>query len=148
MFLQRLLPLAYLATLSLASCEKDDTTPAPAALVGQRWQLVQVDAFPLGASSYSPTTQSYLEFTVLGSCTVGLGPCNNFSGRFTLGPDGEALRITPQIATRTACPVQPLETQYLDNLALTARYEIGGGELRLYDGQRATPRLVFRAPAR
>jgi heat shock protein HslJ len=141
---RRLLPLAFLTTFALAGCEKEEVAaPTEAALLETRWMLARVDDFPVEASSYSETSKSYLEFVDLGKCTVGLGPCNNFSGRFSLGSGGH-LSISPQISTRATCPVQPLETKYLDNLALTTRYEISRGELRLFDAEMAAPRLVFR----
>lgn len=144
MIARRLLPLVLLTSFALASCEKEDATaPTEAPLLETRWTLDRIDAFPVAASSYSGTTNSYLKLITLGKCTVGLGPCNNFSGRFSLGSHGQ-LSISPQIPTRAACPVEALETRYLDNLALTTRYEIAGGELRLFDATTVTPRLVFR----
>ena len=141
--------LALLATFALASCEKDNgASPTQAALLESRWLLARVDSFSVAAASYSGTGRSYIEFVALGKCTVGLGPCNNFSGRFSLGSSGQELSIAPQIPTRATCPVQALETQYLDNLARTARYEISGPELRLYDARAAAPRLVFRRAER
>ncbi|MDO7848440.1 META domain-containing protein [Hymenobacter sp. M29] len=147
MMFRRLLPLALLATFALSSCEKDQEAEPTAALLEVRWMLASIDAFPVGASSYSGTAQSYIEFSPLGKSTVGLGPCNNFSGRFSLS-SGQQLQLSTPIPTQTPCPVQTLETQYLDNLALTARYEISGDELRLYDATAAAPRLVFRRAAR
>lgn len=145
---RRLFPLALMAVISLASCEKEDVaSPNAATLLENRWLLDRVDDFPTAASSYSGTCSSYLEFVGLGTCTVGLGPCNNFSGRFSLGQADQQLSITPQIPTRVGCPVQALETQYLDNLATTARYVISGDELRLYDATTAAPRLVFHRAA-
>ncbi|WP_201977183.1 META domain-containing protein [Hymenobacter rubidus] len=145
----RILSLAVLATLLLAGCEKEDTAaPAAATLLETRWMLARIDNFPVEASSYSETRRSYLEFVDLGQCTVGLGPCNNFSGRFSLGSsNNQQLSISPQIPTRATCPVQPLENQYLANLALTQRYALEGDELRLYDATTAAPRLVFRRAA-
>jgi len=144
MTIRPLLPLALLATFALASCEKDNgASPTQSALLETRWLLASVDNAPVSLSSYSGTSRSYIEFVGLGKCTVGLGPCNNFSGRFSLG-GGQQLTIAPQIPTRATCPVQALETHYLDNLALTARYEISGPELRLYDAAATAPRLVFR----
>jgi len=147
MTIQRLAPLAILAALTLSGCEKEDATPASATLLGQRWMLQQIDNTPLALSSYSETSRSYLEFIDLGHCTVGLGPCNNFSGRFTLG-SGQQLSISPQITTRMACPALDYETRYLAALARTTRYETSGGELRLYDAEVSTPRLIFRQGTR
>jgi heat shock protein HslJ len=141
---RRLFPLVLLASFALASCEKEElTAPAEVPLLETHWMLARVDDFPVAASSYSETSKSSLELVDLGKCTVGLGPCNNFSGRFSLGSSGH-LSISAQIPTRATCPVQALETHYLDNLALTTRYEIDGGELRLFDATTAAPRLVFR----
>lgn len=149
MSLRPFLLLALLATPALASCEKNDgAAPAQSALLETRWLLASVDSFPVAAASYAGGHRAYIEFVALGTCTVGLGPCNNFSGRFRLGGGGQQLRIAPPIPTRAACPVQALETHYLDNLALTARYEISGSELRLYDAAGAAPRLVFRRAER
>lgn len=145
---RRLLPLAFLTALSLGSCEKNDAAPDESALLNQRWLLERIDNIPIAASSYSETSRSSLELVALGSGTVGLGPCNNFSGRYTLSGTAQQLSIGPQIATRTSCPALDLETRYLDNLARTARYEISGSELRLYDQSSAEPRLVFRRAAR
>ena len=148
MMLRRLLPLALLATLALTSCEKEDAaSPAAASLLEARWMLARIDEFPVGAASYSGTAKAYIQFERLGKATVGLGPCNNFSGRFTLG-SGQRLTLSAPIPTRAACAVQALETTYLDHLALTARYEISGEELRLYDATAAAPRLAFRRTAR
>jgi heat shock protein HslJ len=146
---RRLFPLALLMSFALASCEKDEAAlPAqPTAALQSHWQLTQIDGFPVAASSYFEAGKAYLEFVALGTCTVGLGPCNNFSGRYSLAGGGQLLRITPQIKTRATCPVQELETRYLDNLALTARYEISGDELRLYDATAPAPRLLFRRAA-
>jgi heat shock protein HslJ len=148
MTFRRLFPLAFLATVSLVSCEKNEVSPSAAVLLDNHWMLTQVDDFPLFLSSYGPSNRSSLSFVALGECTVGLGPCNNFSGRFHLGSSPQQLSITPQIPTQVSCPVQELESHFLTNLALTARYEVNGNELRLYDASTATPRLIFRQEQR
>jgi heat shock protein HslJ len=147
MTLRRLLPLAVLVSLALGGCEKNEAAePATAALLEARWMLSRIDEFPVQASSYSGTANSYIEFSALGKSIVGLGPCNNFSGRFSLGTD-QQLQVSTPIPTQTSCPVQALETRYLANLAQTTRYEISGDDLRLYDGATGAPRLVFRRAA-
>ncbi|MFD2718814.1 META domain-containing protein [Hymenobacter monticola] len=147
MMFRRLLPLAILVSISLGSCEKNEAAePAAATLLEARWMLTSIDEFPVMASSYSGAARSYIEFAALGNSIVGLGPCNNFSGRFSLG-SGQQLQLSTPIPTQTPCPVQTLETRYLANLAQTTRYEISGDDLRLYDGSMATPRLVFRRVA-
>jgi heat shock protein HslJ len=147
MMLRSRLPLALLAVtgFALASCEKEDASPSATALLDRRWLLTQVDGAALTPANANRNT-SCLEFIDLGHCTVGLGPCNNFSSRFTLG-GGQQLHITEPIATRATCDAQELENRYLTCLARTARYEISGLELRLYDGESNAPRLVFRQAA-
>ncbi len=141
---RRLLPLTLLTAFALAGCEKEEVAaPADTPLLETHWMLTRVDNVSVTASGYAEATKAYLELVDLGKCTVGLGPCNNFSGRFSLGTHGH-LSISPQIPTRATCPVQALETRYLANLALTTRYETHDGELRLFDATTATPRLVFR----
>lgn len=148
MTFRRFLPLALLTGFALGSCEKnEEAEPAAASLLEARWMLTSIDAVPAAASGYSGTARSYIEFSALGKSTVGLGPCNNFSGRFYLG-SGQQLELSTPIPTQTTCPVQDLETRYLGNLAQTTRYEISGDDLRLYDATTAAPRLVFRKAAR
>jgi heat shock protein HslJ len=142
--IRRLRFLALLAALPLSGCEKEYAAPTDAVLLDTRWMLKQVDEFPIALSSYSETYRSYLEFSSLSQGVVGLGPCNNFSARFSFSSTPRELRITAPIATRATCPAQNWEDHYLANLPLTTRYEISGDELRLYDAERAAPRLVFR----
>jgi heat shock protein HslJ len=132
--------LACLTFLALCGCENDQGS----ALTDKRWMLIQVDNFPLTLSSYSHTTQSYLEFSADGKRTTGLGPCNSFGGQYTLGGSGQQLSISPQAATRATCGGQNIEDLYLAALPLTTRFEIVGKELRLYDATSAQPRLVFK----
>jgi len=140
-----LLPFLVATGFTLASCEKEAPSPSATTLLDHRWLLTQVDGVALPPTTAANT--SYLEFVDLGHCVVGLGPCNNFSSRFTLGSAGQQLHITAPIPTRATCPAQELETRYLTRLAGTARYEISGPELRLYDGASSAPRLVFRQAA-
>ena len=140
-----LLPFLVATGFAFAGCEKDEASPSAATLLGHRWLLTQVDGVALTPADARRNT-SYLEFVDLGHCTVGLGPCNNFSSRFTLG-GSQQLRITAPITTRATCPAQQLEDRYLANLARTAHYQLSGPELRLYDGEGSAPRLVFRQAA-
>jgi|GEM_PF-1753719 len=138
-----LLPFLVATGFALASCEKEDASPSATALLDHRWLLTQVDGAPLATTA---ANTPYLEFVDLGHCVVGLGPCNNFSSRFMLGAS-QQLHITEPIATRATCAAQELENRYLASLARTARYEISGTELQLYDGEGGAPQLVFRQEA-
>ena len=143
------LPLALVALIFLAGCEKEEVaSPSDALLLDIHWQLTQLDDIPTAAFGYPGASQASLDFVGLSQCTVGLGPCNNFSGHFALGRRDQQLRISPQIPTRVACPAQAFETQYLTRLAQTTHYAISGNELRLYDATAAVPRLVFQRAVR
>jgi heat shock protein HslJ len=141
---RQLYSLVCLTVLALTGCKKDSSS----ALTGKRWMLVQVDDFPLGLSSYGPTTRSYLEFNADGKRTTGLGPCNTFSGQYTLNEGSQQLTISPQSSTGATCGGQNIEDRYLAALPLTARFTVSGRELRLYDAASAKPRLVFERAAK
>jgi heat shock protein HslJ len=125
----------------LSSCE--DKT-ADSQLLNTHWKLVEVEGTPISLSSYSDTYRSYIEFTGGVNRTTGLGPCNGFSGSFTLGEEPGLLTISPQASTRATCPALNIETQYLEALPRTVSYQIVGQELRLFDASNTTkPLLIF-----
>ncbi|MDU0369628.1 META domain-containing protein [Hymenobacter endophyticus] len=135
--------LAALAVLT--SCEENSPAPGTA-LVSGRWMLVAVEEMPIAVSSYSDTYRSYLQFNAQGSTTEGLAPCNSFGGTFALGAEAGQLTISPQFSTRTTCPAQTIEDNYLSALPRTVRYEISGKQLKLYDATNSTKVLLeFKA---
>lgn len=141
---------AFFTVLSIAglgvlgSCS-DKEASGKAALTGTRWMLVQVENFPVMASSYYESSRSYLQFTGDGR-TEGLGPCNSFGGTYTLDSSPDGLRISPQASTKVLCGGQGLETVYLEALPRTVHYEIRDRELRLFDASNSLrPLLQFKA---
>ena len=137
----------WLATvLLLGSCKSTTEAPAPAGtLLGTRWMLAQVDETPVAVSSYSDDYTSYLQLAAAGKTVRIRATCNEIGGTFALGAGPGQLTISPQAAARSSCPVPYLSDRYLAALPQTARYEIDGTTLRLYDAQAAKPRLVFQA---
>jgi heat shock protein HslJ len=124
----------------LGSCEKEE---ASSRLLDTRWMLVQVEETPISLSSYSGTYRSYIQFSSQNK-TSGLGPCNSFSGTFSQGSAARQLTISQQASTRAACGAMMWEDKYFNALPRTARYEISGKELRLYDATNSVqPLLVF-----
>lgn len=105
--------------------------------------LVQVEGTPIAVSSYSTAYSSYIQFNA-DNKTNGLAPCNSFGGTYTLGASSQ-LSVSVQAYTRATCAAQTIEDLYLTALPRTARYELIGQELRLFDAGTATPILVFRA---
>lgn len=136
----RLLPAAILALLG--SC-KQEVSPAPE-LQQTRWMLSQVEDFPITLSSYSDSYRTYVQFGT-DNTTTGLAPCNSFGGTYRLTTSPGALSISQQASTRVGCPVQSLETRYLEALPRTVRYEVVRDELRLYEAGTTTPHLLFTA---
>ncbi len=128
--------------LLLGSCQKE-TRPAEQ-LQQTRWMLSQVDDFPITLSSYSDSYRTYVQFGA-DNTTSGLAPCNSFTGTYSLDASTGKLAIGKQTATQTSCPVQTLETRYLDAFPRTVRYELSGKELRLYETGSTKPHLVFTA---
>ncbi|NVO86608.1 META domain-containing protein [Hymenobacter terrestris] len=128
--------------LLLGSCQKE---ARPAEQLRQtRWMLSQVDDFPITLSSYADAYRTYVQFSAYNT-TAGLSPCNSFTGTYSFGASTGELSISNQTATQTSCPVQTLETLYLDALPRTVRYELSGKELRLYETGSMKPHLVFTA---
>ncbi|WP_245326205.1 META domain-containing protein [Hymenobacter wooponensis] len=134
--------LGSFTLLALVSGCEDKNAESP--LFTTRWMVVQIEDFPVSASSYSDTHRSYIEFTGGPERTTGLGPCNSYSGSFTLGKEPGVLTISPQASTKASCGALNIETRYLEALPKTARYEISGKELRLYDASNSLrPLLIF-----
>ncbi|MBX0291410.1 META domain-containing protein [Hymenobacter sp. HSC-4F20] len=126
--------------LSASGCEDKNSESE---LLNTHWKLVQVEEFPIFLSSYGDTQRSSIEFTS-SNRTTGLGPCNSFSGSFSLGPEPGMLNISQQASTKASCGALPIETKYLEALPRTVSYEIKGRELRLYDASNAIkPLLIF-----
>ncbi|WP_170170222.1 META domain-containing protein [Hymenobacter perfusus] len=138
--------VSLMSTCLVSSCQQDTPKPASTELSATRWMLTEVEAVPISLSSYSDTYRSYIQFDAGSRATAGLAPCNSFSGTFTQGATAGQLTISQQGSTRTTCPAQTIEDNYLAALPKTVRYEISGRELRLYDATNSTkPLLLFTA---
>ena len=124
-----ILALWVAGLVCFGGCEKEENSSR---LLNTRWMLVEIEETPIGLSSYSGTYRSYIEFSSQ-SKTGGLGPCNSFSGTFSEGSTAGQLTISQQASTRATCGAISWEDNYLNALPRTARYEISGKELRLYD---------------
>jgi hypothetical protein len=138
-----LLVLSLGAALALGSCQ-DDPEPTDK-LLNTRWMLVQVDAFPIMASSYYQDNQSYIQFATSGQRTTGLAACDTILGRFTLSTSTQQLSISQLTTVKGGCTSPVVGPRYLAILPQTSRYEISGDKLRLYDAQTTQPRLIFQA---
>ena len=130
-------------TLLLGSCQHD---PEPNdKLLNTRWMLTQVDALPLGLSSYSLDYNSYVQFVGVGNQVRGLATCDILQGQFTLVTSTRQLTIRQLNVAQSSCAATNFANRYLAALPQTSRYEIRGDLLQLYDAQAAQPRLIFQA---
>jgi hypothetical protein len=131
--------------LLLGSCRKDSDDLEPTGkLLNTRWMLIQIDAFPIGLSSYSLDYDSYIQFVGAGNQVRGLATCDALQGQFTLVASTRQLTIRQLNVAQSSCAA-PFANRYLAALPQTSRYEISGDMLRLYDAQTAQPRLIFQA---
>ena len=109
----------------------DDNANDATALFGRRWALTGIGDQRLSAG------KPYIEFDDQQRRASGDGGCNRFSGGFEL--NGTSLKLTRIISTKRAC-VAPeanrLETNFLQALEQTTRFQIEGTTLRLYAGDR------------
>ena len=134
------------ALLLLGSCRRAGDDPEPTGkLLGTRWMLVQIDAFPITLSSYYEDNQSYIHFATSGQRATGLAACDVLSGQFTLSASTRQLTVSQLTLTKGGCTSPVVGPRYLATLPQTSRYEISGDMLRLYDAQTAQPRLIFQA---
>ncbi|WP_071595171.1 META domain-containing protein [Hymenobacter aerophilus] len=126
----------------LSNCQKE---PQPIQqLQRTHWMLSQVEDFPITLSSYSASYRTSVQFAP-DNTTTGLAPCNSFTGTYNSDSSTGKISISQQAATKISCPVQTLESKYLDAFPRTVRYEVVGQELRLYETGATKPHLIFTA---
>jgi heat shock protein HslJ len=121
-----------------ATCETDQASnqnaenDEPASpLFGKRWTLTQIEERRLSPG------RPYIEFAADQTRASGSGGCNSFSGGFEV--DGSMLRLSRLTSTRRAClssELQRIETDFLNLLETTTRFEAQGNRLRLYANER------------
>ena len=105
-------------------------------LFRKNWALTELQGQPV-----PDTTRSSFEFTP--GRISGTTGCNRLAADFVAGKN-QSIRFSPGIQTRMACPDQAsmaLETQFLEALAKSTKWEMKGGELWLGDGTNALIKL-------
>ena len=130
------------STRTRASPEGPAIQAPDAALIGTRWDLLELD----GAAAGQGLSPRGAHLTLgPGDRVEAHGGCNRLRGRFTQG--GEALGLQVTATTRAACPepAQAREQALLAALAATARARIAGQTLELID---ASGRVRARLEAR
>ena len=127
--------MMVLIALMMVSCGQSAQSP----LNNTAWQLVEVNG-----SGYDNSDTPVLRF---GNGTIeGKGFCNSYSAEYTV--DGDAVSITPIVATEMACEdviFNILESDYFNALHAAKRYEIVGDELQLFDANNTVIVLLRKA---
>jgi heat shock protein HslJ len=115
--------MMVLIALMMVSCGANAQIP----LNNTAWQVVAVNG-----SGYEDQNAPVLRF---GDGTIeGKGLCNSYSAEYQV--NGDALTITPIVATEMACEdmiLNILERDYFTTLNIVKRYAIVGDELQLFD---------------
>lgn len=113
--------------LMMVSCG----TSAQSPLSNTAWQVVSVNGDVLDAPKIP--TLSFGDGTIKGD-----GLCNSYSAEYQI--NGDALTITPIVATEMACEdviFNIVERDYFGTLNAVSRYAIVGEELQLFDANDA-----------
>jgi heat shock protein HslJ len=114
---------------SAPSAEQPATPPN---LEGTEWRLIQLGEEEVAPEG--PQGEPSLTLDAAAQQVSGTGGCNRFSGSYTL--DGAALSFGPLAGTRMMCPEgMDLELGFLDALARTRSFSVGGEALELYDDE-------------
>jgi heat shock protein HslJ len=115
--------MMVLIALMMVSCGANAQIP----LNNTAWQVVAVNG-----SGYEDQNAPVLRFG--DGAIEGKGLCNSYSAEYQV--NGDALTITPIVATEMACEdmiLNILERDYFTTLNIVKRYAIVGDELQLFD---------------
>jgi heat shock protein HslJ len=121
------------ALARFASRRETGGGPARAALDDRKWILDSVGGKPLPKVQEEP----FIVFDAAKGSAGGNTSCNVFGGSYTAS--GDSIRITEVISTMRACiedARMDIERRFLDGLRQADRFEIRGGRLVLYRGQK------------
>lgn len=133
--MKRIILLMMLAVL-LVSCSQSPTSP----LSNTAWQVISVNGNALEAQNI-PTLR-------FGTGTIeGKGLCNSYSAEYQV--NGDALTITPVVATEMACEdviFNIVEQDFLGALNVVTGFAIRGDDLQLLDLNGAVIVLLRKAP--
>lgn len=114
--------MVVLAALLVVSCGQ-----APSPIANTAWELVAVNGNVIEEQTIPSL---YFEDGTL----KGQGFCNSYSAEYQL--NGDAITITPVVATEMACEdviLNIVEREYFTTLNAVTRYAVEGNELRLFD---------------
>lgn len=105
-----------------------------------QWKLVKANGIPADAIDREADFFT-MTFDAAQQTVAGRTNCNRFFGRYEV--KGREIDFENMGMTRMACPEMEYETVFTHILDEADRYEIRGGELRLYDDKHEL--AMFRA---
>lgn len=99
-------------------------------LTANAWRLEAIDGAAVSAE------KAFVRFDDAKKSAGGNGGCNSFGGSFERS--GNQLKISQVFSTKMFCEAtQAIEDKFLNHLQNVTRYEIRGGRLYLYAGEKA-----------
>jgi len=129
--------IIILLMITLLSACRNTTRGNGDQLENIHWRLVEVAG--RAAITDSSAREAFIMFDSTKKSAGGLSGCNRFGGSYVR--EGEKLTITQIIATKMAClgeGVMEQEMAFFMALERTARWEVSGDKLKLYDSTGTT----------
>ena len=135
--------MVLLGACSTPRSQASGASQKPAApLRNTRWVLRTLADAPITTPENSQ--EMYIQFELATNRLKGQAACNGIFGQFVL-TEPASLQLPNIGATRMSCDRIALETQFLQALQQTTRFQISGDTLRLYAGSGATAFATFEA---
>jgi heat shock protein HslJ len=142
-FLSFPLSLSLLGACHTSHPQASEASQKPtASLRNTRWVLRTLAGAPISTPENS--REMYVQFEATTNRVKGQAACNGFFGQFAL-TEPTTLQLSNLGATRMSCDRIALETQFLQALQQTSRFQIKGDTLHLYTGSDDQPFAVFEA---
>jgi heat shock protein HslJ len=132
---------AALVALMTGCARQPVSAPAPAQILGTRWQLVELRGQPLPELRRPP----HILLEAEGNRVTGFGGCNSIGGAFTLDEAAMRIRFGEMMSTLMAC-AEGMETEQAFNevLGMVDNYSLNGEQLTL-NRARMAPLARFEA---
>jgi len=122
-----IIALALLPLIS-ADCAKDSEKD----LFAKKWWLIKI--YTKEGTRAIGARKPFIRFDKEKQSAGGNGGCNSFGS--TLAVEKDSVSITQIFSTKMYCEgVQAMEDLFLNDLAISTRYEIKGNNLFLYRGE-------------
>ncbi len=104
-------------------------------LEGSQWKLLSLNGEALGEGVALDADSFSLTFAAEG-LLGGVGACNRIIGQYEV-LDSERIEIEVSGVTMMFCPNLEVESAYVEALKSVTRFQFKGGQLSLYNGDKA-----------